>query len=122
MGRRVLPALFVAIAAVADLQGSHNLAGDALLAALPFAAVAALVTFGDYIDSPGGVNGLQSLCSGVIVALLVVSCAVRNAAAHGVPPLGVSSLIAVVALFTLKGVLAGRPGLRRLSAFWPAKP
>ncbi len=122
MGRRVLPALFVVIAVVADLHGSHSLAADALLAALPFAAVAALVTFGDYIDSPGGANGVQSLSSAAIVVLLVVSCAVRNAAVHGVPPLGVSSLAAIVCLFALKGMLAGGPQLRRLSSFWPAKP
>jgi hypothetical protein len=122
MGRRVLPALFVAIAVAADLEGAHSLAADALLAALPFAAVAALVTFGDYIDAPGGTTGLQSLCSGAIVVLLVVSCAVRNAAVHGVPPLGLSSLLAVVGLLAVKGVLAGGPQLRRLSAFRPAKP
>lgn len=122
MGRRVLPALFVAIAVTADLQGSHSLAADALLAALPFAAVAALVTFGDYIDSPGAATGLQSLSSGAIAVLLVVSCAVRNAAVHGVPPLGISSLVAVACLFALKGALAGGPQVRRLSAFWPAKP
>ena len=51
MGRRVLPALLVAIAAVADLSGSHSLALDALLLAVAFAAVAALVSFGEYLDS-----------------------------------------------------------------------
>jgi hypothetical protein len=122
MGRRVLPALFVAIAVVAELAGSYSLASDALLAALPFAAVAALVAFGDYIDSATAVMGLQSLCSGAIVVLLVVSCAARNAAVHGVPPLGVSSLVAVVCLFALKAAFSGTPYLRRLSSLWPAKP
>ena len=84
MGRRVLPALFVAIAALADSQGAHGLARDALLAALPFAAVAALVTFGGYIDSGSPLAGMQALCSTAIVAFLVCSCAARNAAAHGV--------------------------------------
>ena len=51
---------------------------DALLAALPFAAVAALVTFGDYIDSRERLGRAQSLCSAAIVVLLVISCAVRN--------------------------------------------
>jgi hypothetical protein len=119
MGRRVLPVIFVVIAAVADLTGSHGLAADALLAALPFAAVAALVTFGGYIDSGASADGFQSLCSAAIVVFLVISCAVRNSALHGVPPLGVSSLVAVICLFALKGLVAGAP---RLTGLWPAKP
>lgn len=122
MGRRVLPAFLVAVAVIADIEGSHGLARDALLAALPFAAVAALVTFGDYVDSREGTAGLQSLCSGAIVVLLVVSCAVRNTAGHAVPPLGTSSLVAVACLLALKGVLAAAPHLGRLAGFSPAKP
>ena len=122
MGRRVLPALFVAIAALADSQGAHGLARDALLAALPFAAVAALVTFGGYIDSGSPLDGLQALCSTAIVAFLVCSCAARNAAVHGVPALAASSLAAAVALFLLKGALALAPHWRRLGALSPAKP
>jgi hypothetical protein len=119
MGRRVLPALFVTLAAVADATGAHGLAADALLAALPFAAVSALVTFGGYIDSGAGTDGLQSLCSAAIVVLLVLSCAVRNTSLHGVPPLGTSSLVAVIGLLALKGVVAAMP---RLSGLWLAKP
>jgi hypothetical protein len=119
MGRRVLPVLFITIAAIADATGAHGLAADSLLAALPFAAVAALVTFGAYIDSGSGADGFQSLCSGAIVVLLVLSCAVRNSSLHGVPPLGTSSLVAVVCLFAVKGVVAAMP---RLSGVWPAKP
>ena len=122
MGRRVLPALFVLLAAVADSQGAHGIARDALFAALPFAAVAALVSFGVYIDSASPLAGVQALCSGAIVAFLVVSCAARNASVHGVPPLGASSLLAVVALFALKGVLALAPHWRRLADLTPAKP
>ena len=122
MGRRVLPALLTALAVLADARGAHGLARDALFAALPFAAVAALVTFGRYIDSANLVTGVQALCSGAIVAFLVVSCAARNATVHGVPPLGASSLLAVVALFALKGGLALAPHWRRLADLAPAKP
>jgi len=122
MGRRVLPVLFVVLAALADSLGAHRLAADSLLAALPFAAVAALVTFGDYIDSGRGPAALQSLCSAAIVVFLVISCAVRNSALHGVPPLGLSSLIAVIGLFAVKAVVAVAPHLRRLSDLLPAKP
>jgi hypothetical protein len=122
MGRRVLPALFVILAAIADSEGAHGVARDALFAALPFAAVAALVSFGAYIDSASPLAGVQALCSGAIVAFLVVSCAARNASVHGVPPLGASSLLAVVALFALKGALALAPHWRRLADLTPAKP
>jgi hypothetical protein len=122
VGRRVLPGLLVAIAVVADTEGAHALARNALLAALPFAAVAALVTFGDYLDTGDATAGLQALCSGAIVVLLVISCAARNAALHGVPPLGESSLIAVVGLVVLKAALATAPHVGRATGSWPAKP
>jgi hypothetical protein len=122
MGRRVLPALFVAVAAIADSAGDHGLAGNALLFALPFAAVSALVAFGGFLDSRERFSGIQALCSGTIVVLLVLSCAVRSNAVHGVPPLAVSSLVAVVGLFVLKGLLAVGPLWRRLGTLSPAKP
>ncbi len=122
MGRRVLPALLVAVAAIADSAGDHGLAGTALLFALPFAAVGAIVRFGGFVDSRERFSGIQALCSGAIVALLVLSCAARSSAVHGVPPLAVSSLVAVVGLFALKGLLAAVPHWRRLGSFSPAKP
>src|SRR5580765_6933986 len=87
VGRRVLPVLLVAVAAISDSAGDHGLARNALLFALPFAAVAALVRFGGFLDSRERFSGLQALCSGLIVALLVLSCAVRSNAVDGVPPL-----------------------------------
>jgi hypothetical protein len=112
----------VFVAALADAQGSHDLARDALLAALPFAAVGALVTFGDYLDARNATSGFQALCSGTIVCLLVLSCAVRNGATHGAPPLAVSSLVAVLGLVGIKLVLAVTPFARRPSRLSPAKP
>ena len=119
----MLPALFVAVAAIADSQSDHGLARNALLAAVPFAAVAALVAFGSYLDTRGdGMAGIQALLSGAILALLVLSCAVRSSALHGVPPLAVSSLFAALGLLGLKVVLVVAPYARRLSDLWPAKP
>ena len=99
MGRRFLPALLVAVAAIADSAGDHGVARNALLFALPFAAVAALVRFGGFLDSRERFSGIK-----------------------GVPPLAVSSLVAVVGLFVLKGLLAAVPHRRRLGSFSPAKP
>jgi hypothetical protein len=106
----------------ADSAGDHGLARNALLFALPFAAVAALVRFGEALDSRARTTGVQALCSGAIVALLVLSCAVRSSAVHGVPPLAMSSLVAVVGLFALEGALSVVPHLRRLGSLSPAKP
>jgi hypothetical protein len=122
VGRRTLPAVFVAFAVLTQLAGADGLARNALLAALPFASVAALVAFGGYIDSRERLDGLQALCSGLIVVLLVLSCAVRSSAAHGVPPAAISSLVGVVALFVLKCALAAAPYRRRLGSLSPAKP
>lgn len=122
MGRRVLPALLVGAALIADSAGDHGLARNALLLALPFASVAALVGFGGFLDAHARFSGIQALCSGAIVALLVLSCAVRSNAVHGVPPLAVSSLVAVVGLFALKALLAAVPHWRRLGSVSPAKP
>jgi hypothetical protein len=114
--------LLVALAAIADAAGNHALARDGVLAALPFASVAALVTFGEAIDKRARFAGAQSLCYGLIVGLLVLTCALRSASTHGVPPLAVSSLLAVVALFVLKAALAVVPHWRRLGELSPAKP
>jgi len=122
MGRRVLPVLLVAVAVIADSAGDYGLARNALLFALPFAAVAALVRFGGFLDSRERFSGIQALCSGAIVALIVLSCAARSSAVQGVPPLAVSSLMAVVALFALKGALSVAPHWRRLGSLSPAKP
>ena len=122
MGRRALPVLLAALAAIADAAGAHALARDAVFAALPFASVAALVAFGDYVDARERVAGLQALCYGVIVALLVLSCALRSSAVHGAPPLAVSSLLAVMVLFALKGALAAAPYWRRVGSYSPVKP
>jgi hypothetical protein len=119
----VLPPLLAAFAAFADSRGAHGLARDALLASVPFAAVGALVVFGDFVDARGeGRVGLQAFLSAAIVALLVLSCAVRSSAVHGVPPLGVSSLVAALGLFAIKGIVAMAPYARRLAELWPAKP
>jgi hypothetical protein len=118
----VLPGLLVVAAAIADSSGAHGLARDALLGALPFAAVAALVTFGDYLDSRTPASGLQALCSGAIVSLLVLSCAVRSSSGHGAPPLAISSLVVVLALMALKLMVAVAPHVRRLGGLSPAKP
>jgi hypothetical protein len=118
----VLPGLMICAAEVADVEGAHGLARDALLAALPFAAVGALVVLGDFIESPRSSSGLRAICAGAMVCMLVLSCAVRSGAGDGaVPPLAISSLVAVLCLLALQAVCAAVPGAKRLGLF-PAKP
>lgn len=123
MGRRLLPAAFVVLAAVADSSGAHAVALDALLGAVPFAAVSSITAFGDYLDRRGDpVVGLQAFLWAVVLALLVLSCAIRSGSIHGVPPLAVSSLVAALAILGLKAVVHLAPYARRLAELLPAKP
>jgi hypothetical protein len=124
VGRRLLPVILAIAAAILDGHGSHGLARDALLAAVPFAAVAAILAFGEYIDSnEDAVIGLQALLWGAATTLLVVSCAARSpeAATHTLPPLGRSALIGCLAVFALKASVSAVHHGRRL-VLRPAKP
>jgi cytochrome bd-type quinol oxidase subunit 2 len=119
----VIPVFLVGVAVIADSKGAHGLAGNALLLALPFAAVGALVAFGDYLEVRGrAVSAARSLLSATIVVLLVLSCAIRSNSTHGVPALAVSTAVLVAVLYALKALLVAIPHARRLADFWPAKP
>jgi hypothetical protein len=123
VGRRLLPALLVFVAAGADAASAHGVARIALLAAVPFAAVAAIAAFGECLDGPrDGLATTQAILSGLVVALVVLSCAIRSNAVEGVPHAAVTSLLGALAVFALKGVLACAPHVARLSGSWPAKP
>ena len=117
--------MLAVIAAVADARGAHGLAFDALLAAVPFAAVSALVSFGAYLEArEDAVCGLQALLWTLATTLLVLSCAARSPATetHALPPLGASALAASLAVFGIKLCVAAAPYLRRLALAHPAKP
>lgn len=125
VGRRVLPVLLAVIAAIADTHGSHGLAFYALLGAVPFAAVSAIVAFGDFLErQDDAVLAFQTLLWGFAVVLLVLSCAARSpaTATHSLPPLGWSALVAALGVFGLKLCLAAAPHLRRLALVRPVKP
>ena len=112
------------VAAFADARGAHGLAFDALLGAIPFTAVAALVSFGAYLeDRTDAIGGLQSLLWALALTLVVLSCAARSpaTATHTLPPLGWSALVASLGVFAIKAVVAAAPYLRR-PAMRPAKP
>ena len=122
MARRALPALLALAAAYADGRGAHGPAFYSLLGAIPFAAVAALETFGTYLDERS--QGLDALLWTLALGLLVLSCAARSSATgtHTLPALGWSALMACLGVFGLKAVIAAAPQLRRLALVRPAKP
>ena len=125
MGRRALPAALVVAATYADGRGAHGLAFDALLAAIPFAAVAALVAFGAYLEHPEEIwEALQAVLAGLAVALLVLACAARSPATHvqPVPPLGRSALVACLFVLGIQLCAAAGQLLRRLALARVAKP
>jgi hypothetical protein len=123
--RRALPALLTILAAYADGRGSHGLAFDALIGAIPFAAVSALVAFGAYLDDRAEVlTGLQALLWSLALGLLVLSCAARSPASetNSLPTLGRSALIACLGVFTIKACVGLAPYARRLALVRAAKP
>jgi hypothetical protein len=125
VGRRVLPALLAIVAAIADRHGAHGLAFYALLGAVPFAATSGIVSFGMYLERrDDAMVAFQALLWGFVLVLLVLSCAARSSAvaAHQLPPLGRSALIATLAVFVLKACLGAVPLLRQLALARPAKP
>jgi hypothetical protein len=118
VARRAFPALLVLVAAFADARGVHGLAFDALLGAVPFAAVSALVGFGEYLEQrEDSVAGLQALLWTLATGLLVLSCAARSPATetHALPPLGASALVGCLAVLAIKAFVAIGPQLRRAS-------
>lgn len=123
MVRRALPALLAVVAAVADSRSSHALAFDALIAAVPFTAVAALSAFDAYLsDRDRAFVGPQALLWALALTLLVLSCAARSPATQmdTLPPLGASALAALLVVYAAKVLLAILPYARL--ALRPAKP
>ncbi len=111
------------VAAIADSRGSHGLAFDALIAAVPFTAVAALGAFDVYLgDRERSFAGLQALLWALALTMLVLSCAARSPATqmHTLPPLGASALAALLVVYAAKVLLAILPYARL--ALRPAKP
>jgi hypothetical protein len=121
--RRALPALLAVIAAVADSRGAHGFAFDALVAAVPFTAVAALGAFDVYLGERAfPLAGLQALLWVLALTMLVLSCAARSPATqmHTLPPLGASALAALLGIYGVKVLVALAPYARL--ALRPAKP
>jgi hypothetical protein len=111
MARRAIPVGLVIAAAAADGAGSHQLAFYALLLAVPAAAVVALEAFGQVLD--GADEHLHALLWAIVLALVVVGCAVRASAVTGaVPTLARSALLACLAVFCVQAAVSAARELR----------
>jgi hypothetical protein len=97
MARRALAALLVLGVVLADAGGDHRAAFYLLVAAIPPLAIAAMDSFGDYLE---GGSGFRSLAWAVALALAVASSAVRGQVPGetSVPAVAVSALFACLAL------------------------
>ena len=116
MGLRVLTAVLVLTAALADATGSPQLAFYALLAAVPAAAACGLSVFGELLEDRGQV--VQGLVWAMVLTLVVVGAAARSPALleGGVPTVGATALMACLALLSLEGLLAALAEHRARSA------
>jgi uncharacterized membrane protein YoaK (UPF0700 family) len=110
------------VAAYADGRGSHGLAVDALLCAIPFAAVAALEAFGAFLEERAdALLGVQAVLWALALALLVLSSAARSSAGqtNSLPTLGASALVAALVVLGAKLCLAAVPLVRHVSVGQP---
>src|ERR671929_1976490 len=113
MARRGLPALLVLGVVLAGAGGAHRAAFSPLVGAIPPLAIAAMDSFGDYLD---GGSGFRSLAWAVALALAVASSAVRGQVPGetSVPAVAVSALFACLALVWAQAFVdVGRLALAR---------
>ena len=108
---RVLPVVLVLAAALADGRGAHGLAFYLLVGAVPATAISALSAFGDLVELPGRARGeavarLDALLSALALVSVLVGAAARGQATDGVPALGMSALVACLALFVAQALVA----------------
>src|SRR2546423_1792409 len=113
MVRRVLAAFVVLGVGLAAGTGDPRAAFYILVAAIPPLAIAAMDSFGDYLE---GGSGSRALAWAVALALAVASSAVRGQVPgeESVPAVAVSALFACLALvWAQAGVGVGKLPLER---------
>jgi hypothetical protein len=117
MRTRLLAVALVLAAALADAAGAHAVAYYALVAAVPLAAVAALLALGAILDRTAATpldRGIAGL-SAVALPFLLLGTAVRAPLlTEGPPPaIGVSCVVACLALFATQAMLAATAAVPR---------
>jgi hypothetical protein len=110
--QRLAPALLLGAALCADATGGHGLAFYLLLGAIVVTAHAALDAYGAIVDLPGAAPELavarfRTALAVIALALAVTAAVVRAPAlAHAtVPAIGLSAVVAALALLLLQSAL-----------------
>lgn len=110
MNMRLVTVSLVLGAALADSAGQHALAYYALVAAVPAAAVAALLALGDVLDGTAAspLDRFQTLLCGLALPFLLIATAVRAPVLNdgAVPAIGVTAVGVCLALLALQSLLA----------------
>lgn len=117
MARRALPALLVAVAAVADARGLADLALYSLLTAIVAVAVVGLAALGDLLEGDATpAQQLQALLWGLALLLVVGGTAARSPAVRteDLPTLAASALFACLVVLALEAIVgAARAAVER---------
>jgi hypothetical protein len=111
MLRRLLPALLVLAALLADTGGSHGLAFAFLLLGIPAGFAFGLDCYGEALESR--CSRVRPILAGASLLLLVLSAALHSPAViGGVPNVAISALVLVLLLDTAVLIGALLPGGR----------
>jgi uncharacterized membrane protein YoaK (UPF0700 family) len=109
MPRRLLPALLVLAALLADSGGAQGLALAFLLFAIPAAFALVLDCYGELLEAR--CTAIRPALAALSLVLLVLSAALRSPAVHGgVPKFAVSALVATLVFYAAISVGALLPG------------
>ena len=119
------PIVLVVLAGIGDAAGLHAVSFYLLVAAVPAAAVAALVVL-DLSFASGGRGSPRWLAYAWLNALslvfLLVATAARAPARGDVPPVAVSAFVACLLVVAAEALIAGGPALRALGRALLARP
>jgi hypothetical protein len=114
---RLLAVALVLAAALADVAGAHAFAYYALVAAVPLAAVAALLALGAILDGSAAapLDRVLAALSAVALPILLLGTAVRAPLlTEGPPPtIGVSCIVACLVVFAAQAMLAATAAVPR---------
>jgi hypothetical protein len=117
MTMRVTTVCLVLLAALADSAGWHDLGYVALVGAVPAAAIAALLGFGDLLEERGHqpAEHVQALLQAAALGLILLAAAVRAPLLNqeGIPALGITAVVACLVVFAVQVLLAGWVALPR---------